>query len=221
MDNKKIRIFMCVFGVIMCSIAVGFFKLAAFGIDPFQAFMNGLNKVIPISFGILYIVVNLLLLTFSFVADKSYIGIATFVNMFLVGYIVDFSYSVLLGIFPGIGMLGRIIAFIIAIFIICLGSSFYYVASLGVSTYDAIPLIIANTWKKGKFKYIRITSDCICVAIGSGLFLFAGGTMTELFAIVGIGTIIIAFCMGPLIDFFVKKLAEPFLLYYNEKSKNL
>ncbi len=66
-------------------------------------------------------------------------------------------------------------------------------------------------WKIGQFKYIRIISDFICVVIGTSLFLFADGTFIELLAIVGIGTIITASCMGPLIDFFTRKIAQPFL----------
>lgn len=211
MENKGRRVGMCVFGVAMSAIAVGIFKLAAFGIDPFQVFMNGLNKVIPISFGVLYIIVNAILLLFALVNDRKYIGIATFVNMFLVGYLVDFSYTILVGCFSDIQMVGRIAAFLIAILIICIGSAFYYVADLGVSTYDAIPLILAHTWKKGQFKFIRIISDCICVTMGSSLFMLAGGEIEQLVAVVGVGTIIIAFCMGPLIDFFIRKIAEPFL----------
>lgn len=217
MEQKLCRVGMCVFGVVVSAISVGFFKLAVFGIDPFQVFMSGLNKIISVNFGTLYIVVNFILLLFALFADRSYIGIATFVNIFLVGYIVDLSYVILLGYFPKVELVGRIILFIIAIIMICIGSSFYYVASLGVSTYDAIPLIVANTWGKGKFKYIRIISDCICVAGGSALFIVSGGTLRELVSLVGVGTIIIALFMGPFIDFFVQNLAEPFL---NKISKN-
>ena len=60
------RIFMSLFGVIICAISVGIFKLASFGVDPFQSFMSGLSSVIPISFGTLYVIVNLLLLSFAF-----------------------------------------------------------------------------------------------------------------------------------------------------------
>lgn len=210
MEKKGRRFGMSVIGVVACGIAVGFFKLAAFGVDPFQAFMGGLNEVITINFGTLYVIVNAILLLFSLIFDKHYLGLATFVNLFLIGYIVDYSYLTLLSIFPTLGMIGRIIAFLIAIILICFGSAFYYVADLGVSTYDAIPLIIVNTWKKGQFKYVRIISDFICVVIGSSLFLIAGGTLIELMAIVGIGTIIIASCMGPLIDILIKYVAQPF-----------
>ncbi len=211
MEKKNRRIGMCVFGVVTCGIAVGFFKLAAFGVDPFQSFMGGLNEIITISFGTLYVIVNAILLLFSLFADRHYIGLATMVNLFLSGYIVDYSHIFLVNCFPNIGIPGRILAFAFAILIICIGSAFYFVADLGVSTYDAIALILANTWKVGQFKYIRIIGDFICVVIGTTLFLISGGTINELLAIVGVGTIIIASCMGPLIDYFIRHLAKPYL----------
>lgn len=210
MEKKGRRFGMSVIGVIVSGISVGFFKLSALGVDPFQVFMGGLNGVITMNFGTLYVIVNAILLLFSLLADRHYIGFATFVNLFLLGYVVDFSYASLLLAFPTINILGRILSFIIGITLICFGSAFYYVADLGVSTYDAIPLIISNTWKKGVFKYVRIICDFICVILGCTLFLIGNGSITELLALVGIGTIIIASCMGPLITFLIKHVAQPF-----------
>ena len=73
---------MSLFGVIICAISVGIFKIAALGVDPFQSLMSGLDKLIPISFGTLYVIVNAVLLLFSLFADRHYIGIATFINLF-------------------------------------------------------------------------------------------------------------------------------------------
>ena len=38
----------------------------------------------------------------------------------------------------------------------------YFTADLGVSTYDAVTLILTER-KLGKFRYLRITTDVICV----------------------------------------------------------
>ena len=84
-------------------------------------------------------------------------------------------------------------------------------ADLGVSTYDAIALIIVNTWKKGKFQYVRIITDLVCVLIGCSLFLLSGGKLSKIPTIAGIGTIITAFFMGPLIEVFNVHIARPFL----------
>lgn len=208
---KSRRIFMSLFGVIICAISVGIFKIAALGVDPFQSLMSGLDKLIPISFGTLYVIVNLILLSFSIIVDRHNIGIATFINLFLLGYITEFTYSVLQTIFISPTIITRIICLIVGIVIICFGSAFYMTADLGVSTYDAVAIVLAYKWKVAKFKFCRITTDLICVISGIIIYLIGGGTWNEIPTIVGIGTIITAFFMGPLIELFNDKIARPFL----------
>ena len=205
------RIGMSLFGVIICAISVGIFKIAALGVDPFQSFMAGLDAIIPIEFGTLYVITNAVMLLFALIFDRHYIHIATFINLFLLGYITQFSYEFLQTVFVNPSIPVRVGCLAVGVVIICFGSAFYMTADLGVSTYDAVALIICNTWKKGKFQYVRIITDLVCVILGSILFLMAGGKVAEIPTIAGIGTIITAFFMGPLIEFFNVHIARPVL----------
>lgn len=202
---------MSLFGVIICAISVGVFKIAALGVDPFQSFMAGLDKLIPLDFGLLYIIVNALLLIFALVFDRHYIGIATFINLFLLGYITQFSYQFLQTVIVEPSIFVRAACLVVGVVVICFGSAFYMTADLGVSTYDAVALIIVNTWKKGKFQYVRIFTDIVCVILGAALFVLGGGEISAIPTIAGIGTIITAFFMGPLIEFFNVHVARPLL----------
>jgi uncharacterized membrane protein YczE len=180
-------------------------------VDPFQSLMSGLDALIPIPFGTLYVLVNVVLLSFSFFADRHYIGIATFINLFLLGYITQYVLDFLLRVFPDLSIPGRILMLIVAIIIMCFGSSLYFVADLGVSTYDAIALVMSEKWHVAKFKYCRIASDFVCVALGVSLYLLAGGKLSSVMEIAGVATIITAFFMGPLIELFNTKISRPFL----------
>lgn len=213
MEKKNLakRIFMSLFGVIICAISVGVFKIAALGVDPFQSFMAGLDKLVPLDFGLLYIIVNALLLIFALVFDRHYIGIATFINLFLLGYITQFSYQFLQTVIVEPSIFVRAACLVAGVVVICFGSAFYMTADLGVSTYDAVALIIVNTWKKGKFQYVRIFTDIVCVILGAALFILGGGKISAIPTIAGIGTIITAFFMGPLIEFFNVHVARPLL----------
>ena len=173
--------------------------------------MSGISRLIPISFGTLYVIVNAVLLLFSLISDRHYIGIATFINLFLLGYVTEYSYKLLQWLVPEPSMPLRIIFLIVGIVIICIGSSLYITADLGVSTYDAVALIMANKWKIGKFKFIRICTDVCCVVLGALMFIAGGGRIGEIPAIAGIGTIITAFFMGPLIEFFNVHIARKIL----------
>lgn len=212
---KQRRILMSLFGVLICAVSVGIFKLAALGVDPFQSLMSGLDALIPIPFGTLYVLVNLALLTFSLVFDRRNIGIATFINLFLLGYITQWTLQALQLLFPAPSLLLRVVFLIVGIVVLCFGSSLYMTADLGVSTYDAVAIVLSRKWKLGKFQYCRIAADVTCVILGVVIFLLAGGSLRDVPAIAGIGTVITAFFMGPLIQFFNVKIAQPFL-----KNKN-
>lgn len=207
---------MSVLGVLTGAVSVAVFKMAAFGVDPFQSLMSGIDKLIPLDFGMLYIIVNAVLLLFSLIFDRHYIGIATFINLFLLGYVTEYSFKLFQWLLPEPSVPLRILFLAIGIVVICIGSSLYMTADLGVSTYDAVALIMANKWKIGQFKFIRVITDLCCVIIGITLFILGGGEIKSIPTIVGIGTIITAFFMGPLIEFFNVRLARP-MLDKNEK----
>ena len=211
LKKNRRRIMMSLCGVIICAVSVGVFKLAALGVDPFQSFMAGLDALIPIEFGTLYVIVNAILLLFSLIVDRHNIGIATFINLFLLGYITQFTFDLLQKWIPDPSMIVRILCLTIGIVVICFGSALYMTADLGVSTYDAVAIVMSSKWKLGKFKYVRICTDLVCVVLGCILFVMAGNAIGKIPTIAGVGTIITAFFMGPLIDFFNEKFAKPLL----------
>lgn len=212
----KKRIIMSVFGVFLCAVSVAFFKYAAFGMDAFQVFVNGMTEVVPISYGTLYVIINVALLLFAFIFDKHYIGLATIINLFFLGYVAEFSLWILNTLFPAEGIFLRAVFLIIGIVMMSLASALYYTSDLGVSTFDAIALIMANTWKIARFRYCRIGVELCTVILGSVLYFVGNKGFSGLGALVGVGTIITAFCMGPLIEVFTKTIAEP-LLFAREK----
>ena len=196
--EKRRRLLMALCGVVICAMSVGFFRQAAFGTDPFQCMCNGIDNVVPLDFGTLYVIICLILLAAMLLIDRHYMGVATFINLFLTGYIVEFSESVIYNTFGDPTMAMRIVYLIIGIVVMCLASALYFTADLGVSTYDFIALHLAKRQSRVPFKLIRIGTDLICVAVG-----FALGFVP------GIGTIITAFFMGPLISFFNVRVAQP------------
>ena len=210
-DHFAKRVLMSALGVIICGISVGMFKHAALGVDPFQSLMSGLDAVVPLDFGTLYVVANLILLLFALVMDRSKIGLATLINLFLLGYIAQFSQNCAASLLPAPSLGVRFALLLAAIVIMCLASAFYFTADLGVSTYDAVALIWSERQKRIPFFACRVITDLVCVALGVALCLAAGFSLGRISGEVNIGTIITAFFMGPLIDLFNRKVARPFL----------
>ena len=210
-DHQTKRILMSVAGVLICGVGVGLFKFAAFGVDPFQSLMAGLAAAIPISFGLLYILANLLLLLFSVVLDRSKIGLATIINLTLLGYVVDWSHKLLMSAFPNPGMAARIGVLIVGLGVLAFSCSLYFVANLGVSTYDAVALVASERWKRIPFRFFRIATDLVCVGLGLALFLLSGNPISEIGQVTGVGTIVTACCLGPLIEWCNIHISTPLL----------
>lgn len=201
-DHFRKRVGMTTIGVTLCAIAVGFFKCSSFGVDPFQSFAQGVWGRFFESFssyGVYYMVLSGLMLALDLLIARSYMGIATLVNMFLTGYIVDFSVWAIHSLFPAPGLLARIVFLAVGVLVMCFASSLYMTSNLGVSVYDAIPIVIAEK-RRWPFRFVRIGCDLVCVAIGALSGLLPGA-----------GTLITALFMGPLIEVFNHSFSLPFL----------
>lgn len=206
--NLKKRVTMTTIGVIFCAIAVGFFKCAQFGVDPFQCFAQGVWGHFfeeKLSYGTYYMLLSGVMLIVDLFFARKYMGLVTFINMFLTGYIVDITCVMINYFFPSPVLSVRIVFLLIAVLVMCFSSSLYMTSNMGVSVYDAIPLVITDK-SKAPFRFIRVGCDLICVIIGT-----LSGLMP------GMGTIITAFFMGPLIEFFNHNFSEPLLFGKKEK----
>ena len=204
--EMKRRCVMTVAGVMLSGFSVGMFNASAFGMDPFQVFAHGVWEHVPIGFGTFYMLLNLAMLIGVFLIDKTKIGLGTFINIFLLGYMVDFSTWIWnRQVFTGT-LIARGLLLAVGILLLCLASSLYFVGDLGVSTYDAIALCISER-KKWRFFIVRVVCDLICSLTG-----FALG------AVLGLGTLVSAFGMGPMISYFNVHISEP-LRYGKEGRK--
>lgn len=198
------RILMMLIGVPMCGVSVAFYNVAMLGVDPFTVLVQGIYNRMPssVSYGLTYVIISIVELIAVFIADRTKIGPGTLINLLLLGYITDYT-SRLLRYISGDAvdaMPLRITFLVIGVVLMSLSLGVYFAADMGVSTHDAVSLIASEKQDKIPFRYLRIISDAICVAIG----FILGGTF-------GVGTIVAVLCCGPLIAFFRKHVAEPML----------
>ncbi|MBR2523517.1 MAG: hypothetical protein IKE53_03665 [Clostridiales bacterium] len=196
------RLGMTVLGVLFLGVSVGFLNYSDFGMDPFQTFAHGIALHVPLDFGTTYLIINVIELAVIFFIDKRKIGLGTMINLFLLGYVVDFSSVYVAKLFDmmGGGLILRIVSMVIGIILLCFCAAVYFTADMGVSTHDAISLILSEKQDRIPFAWLRVANDILCIIIG-----FALGQSF------GIGTIISGFFTGPLVSLFRKKIAEPFL----------
>ncbi len=200
MQKKFKRIWMALLGVAISGICVGIFNTAVLGADPFTVFVTGTGNLFGFTYGRIYPAVTGVFLLFVFLVDRHYIGIATIFNLFGVGLMGQLTMNLLAVCFRDEPLWVRFILLLTGLVLLCFGASLYFTADLGVSAYDAVALILAKKTPVS-FRICRIGTDVVCVIIG----LIFNATL-------GIGTILTAFFMGPVIQWFKEYVAEPILL---------
>ena len=195
-------------GIVLIGFAIAILRISQFGTDPFSCMNLGLSSALNLGFGTYQLIVNIILFAFVLWKGRHFIGIGTIINMAGVGYISDFCVFVLtkfLGNTELLSMQVRIILLIFAVFVYSFSAAMYMEADLGIAPYDALGVVIEKM-SNGKipFKVIRVVIDVLCVVIG-----FSFGS------IVGVATVIIAFCMGPLIELFRNQCMKKLIVRYS------
>ncbi|MDE6853080.1 MAG: hypothetical protein K2J67_11470 [Lachnospiraceae bacterium] len=199
MEKRIKRVIMAFVGVFLTGVSIAIFKTADLGTDPFTSLNLGIWNVSGVPYGVVFTVMTGLLLVGVFLVNRHYIGIATVLNLLLTGMIAEGFMGIFGKMFPEPPMLEQVILLVAALVLMCFSTSLYFTADLGVSAYDAWALILAER-KVAPFRACRIGTDVICVLAGAIMGIFPG-----------IGTLLTAFCMGPLIEFFNIKFSRPLL----------
>jgi uncharacterized membrane protein YczE len=205
-----IKAILCISGVSIIGIGVGFMRYADLGIDPYMCFMNGLHLAVfnkfEFAFGTTFAISSSLMILIVLMFDRSKIGLGTVAAIVLTGYVSDLGlFLCKLILIEGMALFvlrGGMIIF--GILFISIGSGMYFNTHVGVSPYDGIGLIITKKLgNQNMYRWVRIATDLLCVGMG-----FLMGNMP------GVGTVIMAFFTGPLFAFFRKKI-----LVWGEKLK--
>jgi uncharacterized protein len=196
------RIFMMVIGNLCIGIAVSLLRLSHFGTDPFSTMNLGVSGFLHVSFGVYQLIFNLFILIIQIIFVRHTIGVGTIVNMVGIGFISDFFVNGYLELFGSTPLfVTKCLFLVIAVVVVGLGVALYMTAESGISPWDALPLVIQKlSHNKIPFVLARMMQDILGVAIG-----FSFG------AVVGVATVITAICIGPLVQYFRKHLAEPLL----------
>lgn len=193
------RIAMVCIGVLILGFSISLLVYANFGSDPCTCMNLGLSARLGLTLGVWQLLFNCVVLVVMFFTLRRLIGVGTLINMFSIGFLVDFFGAVYARILPASpSVFIRVLIMAAALVILSFGAALYMHPGLGVSPYDSISLIVSAKCRFD-FKWCRIACDSLAVLIG----FFCG-------AVVGVGTAVSAFCMGPLIKFFADWLDKKF-----------
>lgn len=190
-SNWKCCTLMCI-GNLLIGIGVAVFKISGLGNDPFNGMSMAVSGLAGISYANIMVMFNVFLFLVEFIFGKKYIGLGTVVNGLLIGYIASFSYEFFVGYLgkPS-GMAEKMLIMCCGVIVMSLGISMYQMPEIGVAPYDSLSLMMAERMKKIPYLWCRIFTDALCVVI----CWICGG-------LVGIGTVVSAFGLGTVVQFF-------------------
>lgn len=195
--EMAVRVVLLLIGLWIAHLGVTLFLQTNLGSDPFNVFVQGLFRAIPwpewagMTHGRVHLLVSLLIMVVLLVVDRSYVGIGTVLCMALGGPIID-VYTLWLAPFLNetLPLAVRVPMLAVGCVILAFGMTIVIRSRAGTGPNDLVAVVLSD--KSGKpFGPVRIGVDLTFALVGFAL----GG-------VVGIGTIICAFLVGPAAQLF-------------------
>lgn len=187
-----VRMLILCAGLVTAHLGVTLFMLVNLGADPFNVFIQGLDRFTPFSHGITHMCICFLIITVLLFVDRSYVKAGTLVCMAIGGPIID-GFTWLLGGFVNGEMYlpVRLLIVTAACLILAFGMTIVIQSDAGTGPNDLVAVVLSDKMKK-RFGPVRVVVDCAFVVIG----MMLGGVF-------GIGTLVCAFIVGTAAGYFM------------------
>lgn len=199
---KNLRETLCRLVILFCGLTIAhlgvtLFLLANLGADPFNVLIQGLHILtqtvgLSLTHGTVHMSICFLIILILLCLARSYIKAGTIICMLCGGPIIDFFMWLLKGLdIESTGLLIKIPVLILGCIILAFGMTIVIRSEAGTGPNDLVAVVISE---RGGFRFgiTRVITDGIFVLTG---FMLGGK--------VGIGTIICAFLVGFVADFFM------------------
>ena len=198
------KLFAAFLGNIILGLGEAVLRISGMGNDPYTAMMMAISAGFSMGLGNFQLLMNLILLVVQLVIGMKYLGFGALINLFMLGYMTQgFTWVFMTAGITGDGMtiILQLIVMAVALIILSFGLSMYQAAGLGASPYDFLSMWLAEHFRIPYFAG-RIITDGSCVtiilvAVLTGFIAWSGSHL-------GVGTVLTAFCLGPLVHLFMK-----------------
>jgi uncharacterized membrane protein YczE len=180
-------------GLFIISIAISLTIKANLGAGSWDALNVGLSQTIGFTVGTWVILVGIMLIILNALLMKKKPDLYALITIVIVGSLIDFWLLFILGEWQPEPFFNRFFILIFAIILLAVGVSTYLQADFAPVPIDN--LMLAIQYRTGLNLMIAKTVGELCALVLA--FIFGGP--------IGLGTILITFGLGPLIQFFYPK----------------
>jgi uncharacterized membrane protein YczE len=186
------RITQLIIGLILFGLGIGLMLQSGLGVPPWDVLHQGLARQFGLTVGIWSIIVSLAVLLLWLPLRQPY-GLGTVLNAIIIGVVIDLT-----GLFIPLAS-AAVVAWVMmlsGVLLVGIASGLYIGANLGPGPRDGLMTGIARRGPS-----IRLTRGVIEITVLT-LGWILGGTF-------GVGTIVFALAIGPLVQFFLPRWDVP------------
>lgn len=184
------RVTQLLVGLVLFGISMALLLRADLGLEPWGVLQYGLIQHVPMSYGLMSIVVSFVVLLL-WIPLRQWPGLGTVLNAVVIGLAIDATLAVV----PDIEGLGwRIAVMLLAIVGNGVAGAMYIGSQLGPGPRDGLMTGLARRTGRS-IRLVRTSLEVTVVVLGFAL----GG-------IVGVGTVLYALLIGPVVQFFLPML---------------
>ncbi|TFD96276.1 MULTISPECIES: YitT family protein [Jeotgalibacillus] len=179
-------------GLLFLSFGISLMIVADLGVGPWDALYVGLSETIGFTVGTWVFILGIILILLNGYLMKRIPDFLAIITIFLIGAFMDFWLLVAFAGIDSLAMPVRAFMLVAGVGIIALGISFYLQADFARNPIDSLMLAIQErTGKSLAFSKTVMEVTVLVIA-----FLFGGP--------IGLGTVIVAFGIGAILQFFMK-----------------
>jgi uncharacterized membrane protein YczE len=179
-------------GLVGFGAGLGFLVRARLGLDPWDVLSQGISRHLGIQIGWVVDIIGAVVLL-AWIPLRQRPGLGTLFNIIVVGLVANGTLDVV-PVVHGLGW--RIVLMLSAVLLVGLATGCYIGAGLGPGPRDGLMTGIAA--RGHSIRVVRFTLEVTVLVVGYVL----GGS-------VGVGTVVYAVCIGPLVHVTLPRLALP------------
>lgn len=178
-------------GLLFLSLGISIMIVADIGVGPWDALYVGLSETIGFTVGTWVFILGIILILLNGYLMKRIPDFLAIITIFLIGIFMDFWLLVAFAGLDSLAMPARAVMLVLGVVIIAIGITCYLQADFARNPIDS--LMMAIQFRSGKSLAVSKTMMEVTVLVLA--FLFGGP--------IGLGTLLVAFGMGPLIQLFI------------------
>lgn len=185
-------ILVALIGVFFCGAGVGINNMASLGNDSVGILYDGFLNTFGLELSMASNIVNISLVVLLLFIGRKFVSLGTIIYLVPYGLCVSAGISIANVLRFSDSLAASIMLAVVGSLILCMGIALFIVIDIGVDPFTGVVLVLVEKLKK-EYKFVKIGFDISCIIIG---FLLGGKA--------GVVTLVLAVCLGPSIQFFVK-----------------